>query len=171
LPDLSRFTVAVLASLVVLGAAGVVLAGVHVDRDERVNFPAFRKYSWVEGTPARRAEIEAMIRGAVEAEFEARGLTRDDDEPDVYVATHASLEGMPALNPKNFTYGGYPGEHWRPKGVNPYKPSLIVDLLDGESKQLIWRGIASGNLTRDLEKLDRKIRRVVRKMFRKYPSR
>jgi Domain of unknown function (DUF4136) len=170
LPDRWSLAALALATVVAIGASSVT-AGVHVDRDDRVDFPSFRSYSWVEGTPARRAEFEAMIRGAVDSEFEARGLAQNDDTPGVYVVTHASLEGLPALDPDRFTYGGYPGDQWRPKGVNPYQPSLVVDLLDGESKQLIWRGIASASYSRDLEKIERKIRKVVGKLFRKYPSR
>jgi Domain of unknown function (DUF4136) len=56
--------------------------------------------------------------------------------------------------------------------------SLIVAMLDGTSKQEVWRAVATDTLgndgsfdaTRDLSKTQKKVDKVVEKMFKYYPG-
>ena len=51
--------------------------------------------------------------------------------------------------------------------------TLIVDILGGESKLLIWRGVASGTLGQlpDPDRIAKKVLTVTDKMFREFPPR
>jgi Domain of unknown function (DUF4136) len=46
---------------------------------------------------------------------------------------------------------------------------LTVDIFDGNSKQLIWRGQSSDTLSSKPEKNDKKMEKAVGDMFKKFP--
>jgi Domain of unknown function (DUF4136) len=56
----------------------------------------------------------------------------------------------------------------RPSNTIP-KGTLIVDLMDPNQKQLIFRGIATDTLSDKPEQNAKKIDSAVRKIFEKYP--
>ena len=49
--------------------------------------------------------------------------------------------------------------------------TLIVDLLDGDSEEGVWRGVAQKDLPPNPspEKMEKKLRKILLKMFRNYP--
>jgi hypothetical protein len=56
--------------------------------------------------------------------------------------------------------------------VNQYVTNvgtLVVDIDDGKTKQLLWRGAAKGTLSDKPEKNSQKIDKAVTKMFKQYP--
>ncbi len=75
-------------------------------------------------------------------------------------------------------YDGFPGWGWRGWGgmatatttVTPEKVgNLTVDVFDGNSKQLVWRGQASEVLSSKADKNDKKLEHSVEEMFHKFP--
>jgi hypothetical protein len=142
---------------------------VVVESYETARFDQFATYSWLQGTPARREEVQQVIRTAVEQELSAHGLQQVDQGADLLVATHASPEGTAALNPDAFVYGGAPWKGWTDRG--PIQGALLVDLVDAESKQLIWRGLSTGKVPGSTKKIEKKVIKLIRKMFREFPPR
>jgi hypothetical protein len=56
--------------------------------------------------------------------------------------------------------------------VNQYVTNvgtLVVDIDDGKTKQLLWLGAAKGTLSDKPEKNSQKIDKAVTKMFKQYP--
>ena len=47
--------------------------------------------------------------------------------------------------------------------------SLVVGLVDASGKDMVWRGMATGTLSDTSEKNERKLNKVINKMFKKYP--
>ena len=47
--------------------------------------------------------------------------------------------------------------------------NLTVDIFDGNTKQLVWRGQASAVLSSKPEKNDKKLDHAVADMFKKFP--
>jgi hypothetical protein len=45
---------------------------------------------------------------------------------------------------------------------------LIVDIKDGESKEIIWRGTVSGNVD-NVRKLQKQIEKGIKAIMKKYP--
>lgn len=69
-----------------------------------------------------------------------------------------------------YRWGGW--DRWGPTTVNVYEiptGTLIVDLLDGRSNELVWRGIATKTLSENPQKVAKLINKVVTKMFKKFP--
>ena len=59
---------------------------VQVDVDQSANFGAFKTFGWDSGTVARNPIIAQMIISAIEGELTRRGLTRNDQAPDIKIA-------------------------------------------------------------------------------------
>jgi hypothetical protein len=54
--------------------------------------------------------------------------------------------------------------------VETYKiGTLVLDMYDTGSKQLIWRGTASESISDDSSKNEKKLQKSVDKMFDKFP--
>lgn len=47
--------------------------------------------------------------------------------------------------------------------------TLLVDVFDGHSKKLVWRGVASEALSSKPEKNEKKLEKDVEEMFKKFP--
>jgi len=128
--------------------------------------------------------VDEHIAAAVAAQLAARGLTRDDVNPDLYVVVRQTFETTPKYtiygSPWGYGYGwGYPGFYgyeWNPwyttvevKDVTV--GTLTVDLKNAASDQLVWRGISS-NRVHAMSKpshVGKRINRQVSKMFANYP--
>jgi len=48
--------------------------------------------------------------------------------------------------------------------------TLVVDMLDANTKNLIWRGVASDTLSNNNDKNTKKLDKDVEKMFQHFPS-
>jgi len=155
------------SSLLLLLAATAAFPAVTVESYEGARFDEFATYSWLKGSPARREQVEQAIRTVVEQELEAHGLRQVDEGADLLVAAHTSPEGTAGLDPDAFVYGGAPWKGWTDRG--PIQGVVLVDLVDGESQRLIWRGLSTGMVPKSTAKAEKKVVKLIRKMFRKFP--
>lgn len=152
-----------------------VLARVNVDYDKSADFSKYRTFAWKKGTPSKDPLMEKRIRDAVEQELKAKGLSRADSAPDIFVVTHASSRKEQQVQIDNLGYSGYGGRGWYSRGptsVNVYEipiGTLMVDLVDAKTNELVWRGLAEKTLSEKPEKVAKLIYKVVKKMFKKYP--
>ncbi len=152
-----------------------VLASVTVDFDKSADFSKYESFAWKKGTPAKDALMEKRIRDAVEQELQANGLTQVETAPDLYVVTHASSKTERHVQVDNLGYAGYGRRGWYPHGptsVNVYEipiGTLMVDLVDGKTNELVWRGLAEKTLSDKPQKVAKLIYKVVKKMFKKFP--
>ena len=156
-----------------LSLATVALAGVSVDYDKSVDFSRYGTYAWLEGTPAQNPLVQKRIVAAIEREIEAKGLAKATDEPDLLLATHAAATSERRIDVDDYDYYRRgPGWGTTTMSVRDIAVgTLMVDLIDADSKDLVWRSIAtqtiSGNL--DADKIDKRINKMTAKMFKKFP--
>jgi hypothetical protein len=157
---------------VVLALASVAHAGVKVDYDTEVDFTEFGAFGWMEGTPAPNELVQKRIENAVESELAARGLSPAASDPDLLVVTHASVSKQLRIDADTWGYRGRWHGGWGTTTVNVSEipvGTLVVDLVDAGTNALVWRGIASQTLASNPEKSEKRINKVVRKLFKKYP--
>jgi hypothetical protein len=150
-------------------------AGVAVYYAKSVDFSRFQTFAWIPGTPAANPEIEERIHRAVEAKLAAKGIAKVDGEADLLVATHASVEserredvdilGVPQRWGEGAEATGTAGEYLREIDVG----TLMVDMLDGNSRLQVWRATASRVLTSDPKRSEKRIQKATRKMFENFP--
>ena len=170
-----RNIVKTILCLAVFSLSGVAGAAVSVDFDKEADFSGYKTFAWKEGTLAQNTLNHKRIVRAVEAQLESVGLTKTDDEPDVYVLYHVALSQDRRIHVDDFGYSsrwrrpGYGGADVTVFDVNV--GTLIVDMLDAESEEGVWRGMAQKDLppTPNPEKMEKKLAKILGKMFRDYP--
>jgi hypothetical protein len=156
---------------------------IQTDFDHQANFSRYKTYSWQEIKPANSL-WDSRIKNAVDAQLSAKGWTQVDSGGDVAIVAIKMTRTQRTLQTyyDNFGFGG--GWGWR--GFGGYGDSfgdsttteqdfkdgtLVVDLYDGKTKQLIWRGSAEDMLSDKAEKNEKNMDKGVAKMFKSFPPR
>lgn len=161
---------------------------VVADYDRQVNFDSYKSYAFYK-TGIDQAQVSDLdkrrILKAIEYELSQRGFQKSKD-PDILVSIFTDEKERVNVY-QNYPWGwgwggwgpywgGYWGGYWGPgywgPAVSSYtEGALYIDLIDAESKQLVWQGKGVGSLSRykDVEKKERRIREFVYEIMRKYP--
>ena len=162
-------------SLIIMGAAFA--QHVKTDFDHQANFSRYKTYSWQEIKPANSL-WDARIKNAVDAQLAAKGWTQVASGGDVAVVAIKATQTQRSLQTFYDGFGG--GWGWRRFGGGGFGESttteqdykegtLVVDLYDAKTKQLIWRGSVEDTLSSKAEKNEKKLDKGVAKMFKKFP--
>jgi hypothetical protein len=157
---------------------------IKYDYDVDSNFSAFKTYRWIPrpsssgATSARTAVqsntlLDKRIRSAVDAQMAAKGFTQSEDNPDVLVVYHTGMQDKVDVTDWGYTYAGsYWGGVGRSVDVYSYtEGTLIVDLVQASSHELVWRGSATGVVEpgRTPEQIEARLNDVVGRIFANYP--
>jgi hypothetical protein len=153
------------------------------DYDVNARFEDYRTYDWapVPETAPKNAKqamqrndlLDKRIRNAVDARLAEKGLTRDTKSPDLLVVYHLGIEDKVQVTDWGYRYSDY---YWgyggRDIDVYNYKEgTLMIDLVDANTHQLVWRGAAQKPLDEKSspEKAEQTINNVVGKILSQYP--
>lgn len=138
-------------SLIALGCSSMT---VKHDYDPQVDFTRYQTYSWLHqkiestgGTFGGNPRNYERIQKAVNEELDAGGYTRDDDSPDFLVVIHGGVQDR--INVQTLGYGYGYLRYWGVPQMELQRyaeGTLIIDFVDSESKNLIWRGWATDAL-------------------------
>jgi hypothetical protein len=162
-------------------AVGCSSLSYYSDYDKQADFSVYRSFTWiggsyepVEGGPVDAPLFEQRVRSAVEAELSAMGFeVRQDDGADMLIAYHASGKETIDTSPQDY---GYAYGRWAHSDVSvqSYREgTLIIDLIDAGTKELVWRGWATGTVQENLSSAERekRIREAVARIMDQYPPR
>jgi hypothetical protein len=159
--------------LAMLGAAFA--QHVETDFDHQANFSQYKTYSWQDIKP-ENSLWDARIKSAVDAQLAAKGWTQVDSGGDVAIVAIKTTQTQRTLQTFYDGMGG--GWRWRGFGgmgqstttEQDYKEgTLVIDLYDAKTKQLIWRGSAEDTLSDKAAKNEKNLDKGVAKMFKKFP--
>lgn len=147
---------------------------VAIDYDHGANFQQVKTYSWSRVHTANSI-WDQRVKDAIDKQLAAKGWTEVPSGGDVSLV---AIEKTSVQQQYDTFYDGFGG--WRRFGgfgestttVDNYKVgTLIVSMFNGNSKQLIWRGTSSSDLSGNPEKNAKNLDKDVRKMFKKFPPR
>jgi Domain of unknown function (DUF4136) len=172
---IGRIAVCTVLFLFALGTAFA--QQVKTDFDHQANFSQYKTYSWQEVKPANSL-WDARIKSAVDAQLAAKGWTQVDSGGDVAIVAIKTTQTQKSLQTFYDGMGG--GWGWRRFGgggfgeatttEQDYKEgTLVVDMYDAKSKQLIWRGSAEDTLSSKADKNEKNLDKGVAKMFKNFP--
>jgi hypothetical protein len=163
-----RFVTSVLAALL---TASTAFANIATDYDHNVDFGHYKTYSWA-AVKTSDSLWDQRVKDAVNRELAARGWTQVPSGGEVAVSARDAIHNQQTLNT---FYDGFGGRRFGGLGmatttVDNYKVgTLIVEMFDGNSKNLIWRGVASDTLSNNADKNIKSLDKNVQKMFGKFP--
>jgi hypothetical protein len=182
MPSSAKLVAAV--ALVLLSSACATVS-VATDFDHAADFSKYRTYQLAGGhivvngvLDDANTLVKERIQGALMSALQAKGLTpvQGDAAPDLmvgYVAgarRRTEIEGMGPYTPG---VGPYWNAGWWTPGYMDWwtrtydEGTLVIDLVDGPSKRLVWRAYARAEVSPPVT--DEKVRAAVNKAFDKYP--
>jgi len=171
------------AALSLLGGAAFA-QDVKVDFDKDANFAVIKTFAAKIGTSwnnpiGEKRVLEEITQGLVEKGW----AVADADKADAIVVLHGATEKEKTLN--TFYSGGgggyYGGYGWRGMGgmgmggtatttTSEYLVgTLVVDIFNAKSKQLMFRGTAQDELSDKPEKNAKKLAKASDKLFKDFP--
>ncbi|MGB8768206.1 MAG: DUF4136 domain-containing protein [Candidatus Korobacteraceae bacterium] len=184
-PAANRIRALQLFLLVLLVSLGAQAQKVHVSYDKSLDFSKFKTYAWAPHGAVAHPMLAADVVGAIEDEMKAKGLQLTADNPDLVIQVYGSIDqdtSMASNDPLYMATGGIPpfdpsafgpalSGTWGNTTVTIHKGQLVVDLLDVTAKRLVWRGMATDNLSaNNPEKLESQVNNSIAKMFKQYPT-
>jgi Domain of unknown function (DUF4136) len=150
---------------------------VKTDYDHNANFGQYKTYSW-EKVQTRDPLLVDRIKDAVGRVLTAKGWTQVDSGGDVSIVAIEITQQQQTLNTFYDGFGG--GWGWRRFGGGGFGDAttttetynigtLVVDLFDTKTKNLIWRGSSSDTLSNNANKNTKNLDKGVQKMFEHFP--
>jgi uncharacterized protein DUF4136 len=169
----------VAAGVITLATTTAFAQDVKVDFDKDANFGALKTFAARIGTSWNNPLSEKRVLGEIEQTLTEKGWKKAADEAsaDAVVVLHGATQVKKDLN--TFYSGGYGGYGWRGFGggmgtatttTSEYTVgTLVVDIFDAKSKQLVFRGTAQDELSDKPEKNQKKLAKASDKMFKDFP--
>src|SRR6202051_595354 len=147
------------------------------DYDRNANFGQYRTYSWEQVKTKDALDVD-RIKTAVNAALAAKGWTPVESGGDVSIVAIEITHNQQTLN--TFYDGFAGGWGWRRFGAGGFGEAttttetykvgtVVVDMFDTKTKQLIWRGASSDTLSNNSDKNIKNLDKGVDKMFKKFP--
>lgn len=146
------------------------------------DFSKYKTYKWVQIPNAQYPNqiIDGQIKQAIDAQLAAKGLSKSEDNPDLYIAYQAAVNQEKQWNSYSTggdmwgwgRWGGWGGMSTTTTTSSTINiGSLNLDFYDVATKQQIWRGEASKTLGsgKDPNKVQKNINKAMAKLFKKYP--
>ncbi|MCK4824191.1 DUF4136 domain-containing protein [bacterium] len=165
-------------SLIML-IVGCATISIKSDYNPNADFAKYRTFNWPANLDDFTANVikynpflHKEIKRIIEEEMVAKGYVKTDDKPDMIVVYHVTTEQKTNVT----TYsGGYYGWGYHGWGVSRTdvrvdhytEGTLILDFVDAEEEDLIWRCWATGTVADKPNYA--KIRDMIRGMLDRYP--
>jgi hypothetical protein len=138
------------------------------------DFSKYRTYKWVaiEGASHPNQIADAEIKQAVDAQLATKGLTKtDSDKADLYVGYQTAVDQQKQWN----GYGMGGGIRWGGMATatssNIDVGTLVLDMYDPATKQLVWTGSATKTMdpSSNQEKNQKNLDKAMAKLLKNYP--
>lgn len=154
---------------------------VRSDYDRQANFRRYTTYT-IENPPVIGADPimgselnRRRIIESLDAEMQARGYVRNDADADLVVRFQTDSKDRQQIQSNNMNPMMW-GWWYQPNNISSrtYEENrIVVGIWDTQSKQMLWQGWASGQLTtqRKEKNMDAAVRGAVFRIMEQYPRR
>lgn len=124
-----------------------------VDYDHTISWSQFHTFQLAEGTKDPVTFTQKRIEDSITGQLTSKGWTVASSNPDIVVYTHTVLGQQKQWNSTSMGGWGYRG--WGGMGggmattteTNIPIGTLVVDLVNPKTKELVWRGTASDQIS------------------------
>lgn len=167
-------------SMILFGACSPQIS-VYTDHDPDYNIKSLRTFEWAQKTnieatknPLHYNELnDKRIKTSVENQLTRRGYSYSEEKPDFIIHYHIIVDDQSIVTTE--PYGYFYGPYWMRMRTNVYsyqEGTLIMDMMDPESNNLIWRGwaVAGLNGLYSASQTEELINRAIEQIFRNFPN-
>jgi len=169
-----------LFGLVLGNSLSLFAASISTDYDHSANFSQYKTYSWLKVQAGDSLWAE-RIQQDVDAQLAAQGWTKVDSNGNASITAFRSTQEQPTLETFYDGFGG--GWGWRGGGgfggdgmgmsttttEDTKVGTLVVDIFDSQTKQLLWRGKESSDLGNNAEKNTKSLAKDMADLFKRFP--
>ena len=138
------------------------------------DFSKYHTYKWfsIEGNVYPNQIVDAQIKQSIDSQLTSKGLTKtDNDQADLYVGYQIAADQVKQW--KAYSTDGGPRWGGMAAAASPTidEGTLVLDMYDPTTKQLVWTGTATktldpnGNQEKNMKNLDT----TLQKMLMNYP--
>ncbi len=137
------------------------------------DFAKYHTYKWVpiEGGSHPNQIVDAQIKSSVDSQLAAKGLTKtDSDKADLLIGYQVAVDKEKQWNA--YSMGGARfGGMGSATSSTISNGTLVLDMYDPTSKQLIWTGTATKTLnpSSNQEKNQKNLDKAMAKLLKNYP--
>jgi hypothetical protein len=173
-------SIIVLFGLLIVSCSSVKVAA---DYDKEADFNSYKTFAFFK-TGIDKAEISDLdkrrILRAIEAELLAKGYTKSEN-PDMLISIFTKSQQRVDVYNHAYGWGNY-GPRWggygpgwgygfynQPNVSVKSEGTLFIDLIDMKKKELIWQGMGTGYISKNMDKKEEQIKEFVMKIMKKYP--
>jgi hypothetical protein len=146
---------------------------VSVNYNHDVDFSQFHTYAWGSNNAnAIKDSILAQVaQQDINAAMQSKGLTmvQENQNPDLLLTANGGMREQTSWNAWGMRgWGGGMGSITPEQNV---VGTMIVDLFNAKSQELVWRGIAENTLNSKGNKNQEMVQKAIDKMFKQWPKR
>ena len=163
--------------LVTLAAAatfGCSTMTTSVDYDHTVNWSKYNTFQIMTGTPAPTTFTQKRIDDGITQALTAKGWQPTTNNPSILVYSHVKLSAEKQFNTMSMGGWGYRGWGGMGGGMATTTETqipigtLIVDLVDPATHEMVWRGLAQDQVKPNGESAET-INEAMQKLFQNFP--
>jgi hypothetical protein len=185
---MKRFMQAVLMAIVLIGSSVAAFGSdVRTDYDHSVNFAQYNTYSWGK-VQSSNPFFASRIQSAVDSHLQAKGWKLVPSGGSVTVFATDNIKNQQEMQTMYDGWGGGWGGGWgwgrwgwgggwadpgfgTSTTTTTSQPvsNLVIDLFDGSSKKLLWRGLATEDLSSNANSNTKKVDGDINNMFKNFP--
>ncbi len=186
---MKRFMQSILAAIALMGSSILAFAGdVRTDYDHSVNFSQYKTYSWAK-VQTTDPFYTSRIQQAVDEQLQAKGWKLVPTGGSVSVFATDNIHNQQEVQTMYDNLGdgwgwgwGWGGWGWccgwpgpsvstaTTSTVNQPVANLVIDLFDGNTKKLLWRSVATEDLSSKADKNTKMVDNDVHHMFKGFPK-
>ena len=173
---------AAIAGLLLVWCVAASAQDIRFNYLQGTDFSKYKTYKWVKipNVQYPNSILDDQIKRAIDAQLALKGLSQNEDNPDLYVAYQVAVNQEKQWNAystggDHWGWGGWGG--WGGMQTTTATSSTInigtlnLDIYDVDTKKQIWRGEASKTLGsgKDPKKVEKNLNKAMAKLFKKYP--
>jgi len=167
------FSVALVVALLLITAGTLAAQDVRYNFMPGTDFSKYHTYKWVsiEGGAHPNQIMDAEIKQSVDSQLASKGMTKtDSDKADLYVGYQIAVDQQKQWNAWG-TGRGFGGGMGSATSSTIDIGTLVLDMYDPGTKQLVWTGNATKTLdpSSNQEKNMKSLNKAMAKLLKNYP--
>lgn len=151
---------------------------VHSRQDQTTDFTKYKTFCWLNGceftysgpTYLNDSLLREKIKDAIVAELSSKGLTHDENNPDLLVDFHISVENESSVVYHHHDEDSYQFKPFaEPEVINYLKGTIVIDMVDKEHAKMVWRSEAIGYMDLHPDLTAKNIRKGIKQTLKDFP--
>jgi hypothetical protein len=171
------------ALLLALAAVPALAQKPQIQWNDEYDFDAVETFQWQAVDDASLAAanpfMHSLIKNQLESHLATSGLIEVTENPDIFITYYGAQNTEVQLRSDSYgySYGGYGMGGWGHYGYGSIGPvstttrvveiqhgTLVVDIWDAETMELVWRGTVTDVMPSDPEKAEKTVIKAIEKL-------